>query len=101
MATQTRQADLAPIFFPDPGPVLRRHGTALVFWGLTALYLVPVWAFTYLPTQDGPAHLASALALKDYHLPGSRYHEFVAVRSGPLPNWLAHHPVSAWLWSRP
>jgi hypothetical protein len=67
-----------------------RLGVALAFWLLTALYLAPVWAFHYLPTQDGPAHLSSALALKDYGQPGTRYHEFFEIRSGPLPNWLAH-----------
>jgi hypothetical protein len=62
----------------------------LLFWAAVACYLVPVWAFPYLPTQDGPAHLSSALALKDYGAAGARYEEFFAIRSGPLPNWLAH-----------
>jgi hypothetical protein len=57
------------------------------FYFVVALYLLPVWAFPYLPTQDGPAHLANAIILKDYGLPGTRYHEFFELRREPLPNW--------------
>jgi hypothetical protein len=74
----------------QPSPRRSCRGPAIAFWLLTSLYLVPVWAFHYLPTQDGPAHLSSAVALKDYGQTGTRYHEFYEVRSGPLPNWLAH-----------
>src|SRR5207249_3856255 len=44
----------------------------------------------YLPTQDGPAHLANALILKDYGSEGTRYHEFYEVHWEPLPNWTGH-----------
>ena len=39
----------------------------LFFWalfvGMTVLSLVPIWAFTYFPSQDGPAHLNSVAVL--------------------------------------
>jgi hypothetical protein len=77
---------------PRPAPRLApsARGQAAAFWLLTLLYLVPAWAFHYIPTQDGPAHLSSAIALKDYGAPGTRYHEFFQIRSEPLPNWLSH-----------
>ena len=34
-----------------------------LFAGMTALSLVPIWAFTYFPSQDGPAHLNSVAVL--------------------------------------
>jgi hypothetical protein len=88
MATATLEPAVAPAV--RPAPIAAPSGAAFVFWLLTAVCLVPIWAFDYLPTQDGPAHLSSALALKDYGLAGTRYHEFIDVRSEPLPNWLAH-----------
>jgi hypothetical protein len=90
MATAVLQPQAAEAARPSPSPFLARHAAAVLFWALTALYLAPVWAFPFVPTQDGPAHLSSALALKDYGAPGTRYHEFFEVRSVPLPNWLAH-----------
>src|SRR5438132_13832667 len=34
-------------------------------WALPVLlFLVPIWSFRYLPTQDGPAHLANSLIVK-------------------------------------
>ena len=45
----------------------------VIFTILSVLNLAPIWSFRYLPTQDGPSHLANALMLKDYHRPGTRY----------------------------
>jgi hypothetical protein len=51
------------------------------------LHLVPIWAFPYLPTQDGPAHLSNALILKDYGAAHTRYHEFFELHLEAYPNW--------------
>ncbi len=45
---------------------LRKNPEASGFWLLALLHLVPVWWYPYLPTQDGPAHLANAQLLLDY-----------------------------------
>lgn len=50
-------------------------------------FLVLVWAFPYFPTQDGPAHLANSLILKDYGDPENRFEEFYRIAWRPLPNW--------------
>src|SRR5262249_6502581 len=55
---------------------LSRHPEAVAFWVLALAHLIPVWAFHYLPTQDGPSHLANAYILKDYGTPGSSYATF-------------------------
>jgi hypothetical protein len=63
---------------------------ALVPEFLLALYLVPVWLFAYVPTQDAPAHLANALILKELASPESRSQQFFEVRWEPVPNWTTH-----------
>ncbi len=69
---------------------LWRHGEAVCFWALAVLYLLPVWSFRYLPTQDGPSHLANAQILKDYGKPGTHYDSLYEVRYEPIPNWTSH-----------
>lgn len=59
----------------------------LFFLGLVVCHLVPVWAFRYLPTQDGPHHITNAIILKDYSAPGTRYHEFFQLQWELFPNW--------------
>jgi hypothetical protein len=90
MATATVEVKAAQTLPVAVRALLSRHVAELLFWAVVALYLVPVWAFPYLPTQDGPEHLSSALALKDYGTAGTRYDDFFSIRFGPLPNWLAH-----------
>src|SRR5258708_7639932 len=62
----------------------------LIFAMVVLLHLVPVWAFRYLPTQDGPSHVANALMLKDYWQSGTRYHELFEPRWEAFPNWTSH-----------
>ncbi len=69
---------------------LSRRGEAIGFWSLLALYLVPVWAFAYLPTQDGPSHLANADILLHYGASPARAEELFEVRAEFLPNWSSH-----------
>src|SRR5436309_2207782 len=62
----------------------------VVFTVLVLLHLAPIWSFPYLPTQDGPSHLANAMMLKDYYVPGTRYHELFGPRWETFPNWTSH-----------
>ncbi len=66
------------------------HGEACLFWTLTLAHLLPVWAFRYFPTQDGPVHMSSAVILRDYGSPGTHYHEVFDLRLEPFPNWTSH-----------
>ncbi len=73
---------------PRKRPALQPE--TVLFWVVVLAHLLPIWAFRYFPTQDGPAHLSSSIILKDIGSPGTRYHEFFEVREEPLPNWTAH-----------
>ena len=44
----------------------RRHKRILIFV-LLALHVLPLWIFTYFPSQDGPAHIYNAYVLKVFH----------------------------------
>ncbi len=57
---------------------------------LLVVYLEPIWVFPFLPTQDGPSHVANAAILLNYGRPGSRYAEFYELRREPIPNWTSH-----------
>jgi hypothetical protein len=81
----------------QPGTLLSRlqrkvacHSEAAVFWAAAIVYVLPVWAFPYLPTQDGPAHLYNAQILKDYRSPEAGYDAFFELRAEPLPNFTSH-----------
>src|SRR5689334_18657173 len=62
---------------------------AIGFAALAVCYVLPIWAFPYVPTQDGPCHLASAVLLRDL-LTDATGTEFFALRSEAIPNWTAH-----------
>jgi hypothetical protein len=62
----------------------------MLFLGLViAVSLLPIWAFEYFPSQDGPIHLYNAGVLR--HLLGpadsiiGRYYE---INASPQPTWL-------------
>ena len=73
----------------------------VLYTSLVLLYLVPVWVFRYVPTQDGPAHLANALILKDYGTAHSRYQEFFELCWEPFPNWTTHLLLAGLLYAFP
>jgi hypothetical protein len=77
--------------------ISRAAGFAL----LVLLYLVPVWSFPYLPTQDGPSHLSNAVILRDYGSRDTRYQEFFEIRWEPFPNWTSHLLLTALLYFVP
>jgi hypothetical protein len=80
---------------------MARHREGATFAAAALVYLVPVWAFTYLPTQDGPAHLYNAQILKDYGDPAAGYDAFFELRAEPLPNLTSHVLLAALLYLVP
>ena len=58
--------------------------------GLILLYLVPIWAFQYIPTQDGPSHLNNAQILSQFTNPAYNFQRIYDLRLNPFPNWLSH-----------
>jgi hypothetical protein len=76
---------------------LARHAEAVAFWAVVVAYLLPVWLFRYVPTQDGPSHVFNALVIKDYHNSAAGYDQVFAIRPDPLPNWTSHLLLAALL----
>ncbi|MDA1190606.1 MAG: hypothetical protein O3A46_02855, partial [Candidatus Poribacteria bacterium] len=60
------------------------------------LQLVPVWAFRYFPSQDGPAHLNNATVLREFHHPDRTiYREYYHLNKNLDPNWMSHLLLAA------
>jgi hypothetical protein len=58
---------------------------------LLAAHLALVWSFRYLPSQDGPAHLNNANALRKYKDPAHPLFARYYVRNtSPDPNYVSH-----------
>ncbi len=61
----------------------------LLFWALLVLHLLPIWIFSYTPTQDGPGHQAVTAILRQYDLPGAGLlRQYYLPNREALPNWL-------------
>lgn len=61
----------------------------LLFWALLVLHLLPIWIFSYTPTQDGPGHQAVTAILRQYALPGAGLlRQYYLPNREALPNWL-------------
>jgi hypothetical protein len=80
-----------------------RHSEGIVFWSLALLHLTPVWAYRYIPTQDGPSHLDNAQIVKELAFPSrpplgeegkaagaAGYEAYFEIRAEPIPNWTSH-----------
>lgn len=66
-------------------------GERVLWFLLVALYVAPLWAFTYVPSADGPSHLANAVIMKDYGDPAAdRIREYYVLSRRPSPNLLYH-----------
>lgn len=78
---------------PSPATPVRRSRSRFWFIALAlilgALALLPVWAFRYMPTQDGPAHLYNASVIAWYDdWPAVR--EYFELRPGVAGNVTSH-----------
>lgn len=63
----------------------------LLFVALIVLHLVPLWSFKYFPSQDGPAHLANATIIREYHHPdATAFREYYVLNEHLTPNWIGH-----------
>lgn len=57
---------------------------------LLLIYILPVWLFTYFPSQDGPSHLYNAFILNHYNDPNYVFQQFYDIRHTLIPNWTSH-----------
>jgi hypothetical protein len=68
-----------------------RDPDQLLFFGLLALHVLPLWVFLFFPSQDGPVHLENAAILRDYHHPDrSLLPQFYTLSDHFHPNWFGH-----------
>jgi hypothetical protein len=64
------------------------HDTLLCL-ALILVHLIPIWAFTYFPSQDGPAHLNNATIIREYH-DRPVFREYYSLNKDLVPNWVGH-----------
>lgn len=81
------------VVLPDAAAPMRRL-EQVSYCVLVLAYLLPVWCYRYIPTQDGPSHLANAVILRDYGKPETRHHEFFELSYQPFPNWTSHQALA-------
>lgn len=63
----------------------------IVFTSLLLLHAAFLWFFTYLPTQDGPAHLNNANVIREYFRPEYPvFQEYYVLNTSSWSNWLGH-----------
>jgi len=80
----------APPPLPRLAAWLRQPGN-LLFALLLAVQPLPIWAFRYFPSQDGPAHIENAVILREYHRPDREaFRTFYVLNTRPEPNWFGH-----------
>jgi hypothetical protein len=64
-----------------------------LYWliiALTLLHIVPIWLFTYFPSQDGPSHIENAYTLLHYFDHEASYNHYYYLNLDFVPNWLSH-----------
>ncbi|RKU25992.1 hypothetical protein C6497_14505 [Candidatus Poribacteria bacterium] len=57
---------------------------------LIFLYLLPIWLFSYFPTQDGISHVYNSHIITDYNNPDFEFSDYYDIHWFPFPNWLSH-----------
>jgi hypothetical protein len=63
----------------------------LLFAALVVLHLVPLWAFPFVPSQDGADHQALAHVLREYDDPGAGLlRQYYQLNRESLPNWFVY-----------
>lgn len=74
---------------PEPSAAPRRRitGEGLLFGVLVILHVALIWAFRFVPTQDGPGHQALAFILRQFSRPDAGLlHQYYVLNREALPN---------------
>ena len=61
---------------------------------LIVAYLLPIWLFTYFPTQDGVSHVYNSQILTAYNNPEYQFSDYYEINWYPFPNWLSHFSLA-------
>lgn len=73
-----------------------------LFVVLLILHILPLWIFTYFPSQDGPSHVYNALVLKEYADHANyKMRDLWKLNITIFPNWLSHIILTALLYILP
>jgi len=68
-------------------PHARPAGETVLFFGLLALHVLPIWVFPFIPTQDGPSHQALTFILRQYdHPDAGLLRQYYLPNQEALPN---------------
>lgn len=62
----------------------------IMFILLVLAYVLPIWIFTYFPSQDGPCHIYNSFIIRHYDDPDYVFNKYYEVRKSPIPNWASH-----------
>ncbi len=62
----------------------------LIIFILTLLHIVPIWAFKYIPSQDGISHVENSYMLLHYFDADRAYSHYYDINTDPVPNWFSH-----------
>jgi hypothetical protein len=74
---------------PAAAPRRRITGDGILFGVLLILQVALIWAFRFIPTQDGPGHQALAFILRQYGRPDAGLlRQYYALNREALPNEL-------------
>lgn len=66
-------------------------GERTLFYGLLIIHLLPLWLFTYIPTQDGPAHLYNSRIIGDWYWSDfSVFRDYLTLNERFDPTWFDH-----------
>jgi len=84
--------------FVEPGRFIAQIKNLVAGWPLhqwlvlvlILIYLIPIWVFKFIPTQDGPSHLYNSQILAWYLNPTSTFRQFYDLRLALFPNWLTY-----------
>jgi len=105
--TRSRPDDSSPERFaievPDGAERsrLRRRVFPIILVALTLLHLVPIWAYPYFPSTDGPSHLANAWVLHKWFDGPGIYHDNYLLNATPFPNWFSHSTLALLMFVAP
>ena len=67
---------------------------SLLIGVLIVAYLLPIWLFTYFPTQDGVSHVYNSQILTEYNNPEYQFSDYYEINWYPFPNWLSHFSLA-------
>ena len=70
----------------------RKHYKTILISAFLILHILPIWLFTYFPSQDGPAHIYNAYVLKSFHdfEEGKLMRQYYQLNLTLFPNWFTH-----------